>query len=108
MVFSPTDNLAILHYLSPHTQPVLHSLLFGEGVMNDISAIVMLMTTTDMDQITAGSLASRYWHFMTMFMSSSVLGVMAGLLSALLTKRAPLCLLWDICAPPDSLLWDGT
>lgn len=92
-VFSPTDNLAILHYLSPNTQPVLHSLLFGEGVMNDISAVVMLMTTTDMKKVTLGSLTSHYWGFLTMFMSSSLLGVLAGLLSALLTK----CALLAIC-----------
>eukprot|EP00892_Ulva_mutabilis_P011532 jgi/Ulvmu1/8751/UM048_0005.1 len=86
-VFSPTDNLAILHYLSPNTQPVLHSLLFGEGVMNDISAVVMLMTMTDMDTITAGSLATHYAQFVGMFVVSSLLGVAAGLLSALLTKH---------------------
>lgn len=87
-VFSPTDNLAILHYLSPNTQPVLHSVLFGEGVMNDISAVVMLMTTTELDTVTPLRLAATYWRFLTMFVSSSLLGVAAGLLSALLTKRA--------------------
>jgi hypothetical protein len=88
-VFSPTDNLAILHYLSPNTQPVLHSLLFGEGVMNDITAVIMLRTTANITAVTWDEVAWSYWNFVTLFCMSSIMGVSAGLLSALLTKRAP-------------------
>lgn len=92
-VFSPTDNLAILHYLSPNTQPVLHSLMFGEGVMNDITAVIMLKTTALVPQLTWHAVGWSYWHFITLFSASSVMGVSAGLLSALLTKRALLYIL---------------
>lgn len=89
-VFSPTDNLAILHYLSPNTQPVLHSLLFGEGVMNDITAVIMLNTTAVVPKVTWDAVGWSYWQFLTLFSASSVMGVSAGLLSAILTKRTHL------------------
>lgn len=91
-VFSPTDNLAILHYLSPNTQPVLHSLLFGEGVMNDITAVIMLKTTALVPEVTWDAVGWSYWKFLTLFSASSVMGVSAGLLSAILTKRTLLCI----------------
>ena len=87
-VFAPTDNAAILHHLAPATQPVLHSLLFGEGVMNDITAVVILRTTAD---VRAGAWADApgyVWDFAACFLLSSLTGVVAGLLSATLTKRA--------------------
>ena len=99
-VFSPTDNLAILHYLSPNTQPVLHSLLFGEGVMNDITAVIMLRTTAQATEVTWSAVGWSYWHFLTLFSASSVMGVSAGLLSALLTKRTLLCTPPVTASPP--------
>ncbi len=43
-VMSATDSVAVLSILSPHDQPLLHSIVFGEGVLNDASSIVLLRT----------------------------------------------------------------
>lgn len=41
-VLSSTDSVAALQVLDPDTQPMLFSLVFGEGVTNDATAVVLL------------------------------------------------------------------
>jgi hypothetical protein len=88
-VFSPLENGAILHYLSPTPQPVLHSVLFGEGVMDDITAVVLLRVTADMQHVSAVELFHCATRFTALFLTSALAGVVAGLMSAILTKRTP-------------------
>jgi Sodium/hydrogen exchanger family len=88
-VFAPTDNSAMLHILSPSAQPVLHSLLFGEGVMNDITAVVLLRAAADVRAATLAEAVHVLVAFARLFLFSALAGVAAGLASALVTKRAP-------------------
>jgi hypothetical protein len=64
--------------------------------MNDITSVIMLKTTATVQEVTWHSVAWSYWQFVTLISASSAMGVSAGLLSALLTKRALLCLLSPI------------
>lgn len=41
-VLSSTDSVAALQVLDPEAQPLLFSLVFGEGVVNDATAVVLL------------------------------------------------------------------
>lgn len=41
-MLSSTDSVAALQVLDPEAQPLLFSLVFGEGVVNDATAVVLL------------------------------------------------------------------
>lgn len=98
-VFSPLENGSILHYLSPAAQPVLHSVLFGEGVMNDITAVALLRVGAGVDELSVDGVLSLLTRFVALLLASALTGVAAGLLSAMLTKRAPRLPLLH-CPPP--------
>jgi hypothetical protein len=87
-VLSPTDNAAILHFVSPSSQPVLHSLLFGEGVMNDVTAVLLLRAAAGTAAGTPAGLWAVFQEFFFTFLASSAIGIAGGLLSAIVTKRA--------------------
>lgn len=41
-MFAATDSVAVLGLLSPRSQPQLFSLVFGEGIVNDATSVVLL------------------------------------------------------------------
>ncbi|EFJ51798.1 hypothetical protein VOLCADRAFT_33849, partial [Volvox carteri f. nagariensis] len=41
-VFAATDSVAVLGLLDPRTNPQLFSLVFGEGIVNDATSVVLL------------------------------------------------------------------
>eukprot|EP00195_Chlamydomonas_chlamydogama_P000441 CAMPEP_0202918710 /NCGR_PEP_ID=MMETSP1392-20130828/74103_1 /ASSEMBLY_ACC=CAM_ASM_000868 /TAXON_ID=225041 /ORGANISM="Chlamydomonas chlamydogama, Strain SAG 11-48b" /LENGTH=193 /DNA_ID=CAMNT_0049611845 /DNA_START=201 /DNA_END=778 /DNA_ORIENTATION=+ len=41
-IFSATDSVATLQVLDPESQPVVFSLVFGEGIINDATSVVLL------------------------------------------------------------------
>lgn len=90
-VFSSSDSVAALQILDPEATPVLYSLVFGEGVVNDASAIVLLRAVEKISrssQLNGDTLLLICGNFMRLFTLSLLLGVGVGLFSALLIKRS--------------------
>lgn len=42
VIFAATDSVAVLQVLKQDRTPLLYSLVFGEGVMNDATAVALL------------------------------------------------------------------
>ncbi|XP_052171252.1 sodium/hydrogen exchanger 1-like [Diospyros lotus] len=83
-ILSATDSVCTLQVLSQDDTPFLYSVVFGEGVVNDATSIVLFnavqsLDLSDIDALTALKLLGT---FLYLFLTSTVLGVAAGLLSA--------------------------
>ncbi len=50
VIFAATDSVAVLQVLRPDRAPLLYSLVFGEGVINDATAVALLRAV----QVTSG------------------------------------------------------
>ncbi|KAI3506690.1 hypothetical protein L1887_21253 [Cichorium endivia] len=48
-IFSATDSVCALQVLNKEETPLLHSLVFGEGVVNDATTVVLFNTITNFD-----------------------------------------------------------
>ncbi|GLJ45033.1 hypothetical protein SUGI_0947850 [Cryptomeria japonica] len=87
-IFSATDSVCTLQILNQDETPLLYSLVFGEGVVNDATSVVLFNAVhnfdlTHIDGITALQL---FGNFVYLFLTSTGLGVAAGLLSAYIIK----------------------
>ncbi|KAG2439318.1 hypothetical protein HXX76_004677 [Chlamydomonas incerta] len=92
-VLSCTDSVASLSVLDGERHPLLYSLLFGEGVVNDATAIVLLGAVSNLnasDESEALGLA-QLWalalQFLRLFALSTALGLGVGMASAALVRR---------------------
>eukprot|EP00198_Chlamydomonas_reinhardtii_P007545 XP_001696882.1 cation/hydrogen exchanger, NhaP-type [Chlamydomonas reinhardtii] len=92
-VLSCTDSVASLSVLDGERHPLLYSLLFGEGVVNDATAIVLLGSVSNLnafDESQALGL-SGLWalalQFLRLFVLSTALGLGVGMASAALVRR---------------------
>ncbi len=70
--------------------PVLYSIVFGEGIVNDAVAVVLLGAVNSLTSrhtaLGAEVLFELQLSFVSLFLSSLALGVAMGLLSALLVR----------------------
>ncbi|XP_052816436.1 sodium/hydrogen exchanger 8-like isoform X2 [Mya arenaria] len=86
----PVATLAIFHSLNVDT--VLYMLVFGESILNDAVAITLTITVLEfenpaMAEVTGSAAFFRaVWRFLVMFFGSSLIGMISGLVSALLLK----------------------
>ncbi|KAL3538008.1 hypothetical protein ACH5RR_001374 [Cinchona calisaya] len=83
-ILSATDSVCTLQVLSQEQTPFLYSAVFGEGVVNDATSIVLFNAVqsidfSDIDVLTALKLLG---NFLYLFFTSTVLGIAVGLLSA--------------------------
>ncbi|XP_041019887.1 sodium/hydrogen exchanger 1-like isoform X2 [Juglans microcarpa x Juglans regia] len=87
-IFSATDSVCTLQVLSQDETPLLYSIVFGEGVVNDATSIVLFnaVQTLDFSNIDALTALKLLWTFLYLFFSSTALGVLAGLISAYIIK----------------------
>ncbi|GIL46765.1 hypothetical protein Vafri_3668, partial [Volvox africanus] len=94
-VLSCTDSVAALQLLHKDRErvPLLYSLLFGEGVVNDATAIVLLGAITNLpygsdeeDNLSPGALGRLALRFSRLFALSTALGLGVGLLSASIVR----------------------
>lgn len=88
-IFASSDSIATLQILDQEATPMLYSLVFGEGVVNDATSIVLLKAIQKMSgavQLTGGALSELLINFSQLFVFSLILGVGVGLLSAALIK----------------------
>ncbi|PKI59448.1 hypothetical protein CRG98_020207 [Punica granatum] len=88
-IFSATDSVCTLQVLSQDEKPLLYSLVFGEGVVNDATSVVIFnaLQKFDLSRITSG-VALRFAASLSyLFLTSTLLGVAVGLLSAYIIKK---------------------
>ncbi|KAK8448117.1 hypothetical protein SEVIR_8G226700v4 [Setaria viridis] len=88
-IFSATDSVCTLQVLSQDETPFLYSLVFGEGVVNDATSVVLFnaIQNFDLGNINTAKLLNFIGSFLYLFSSSTILGVAAGLLSAYIIKK---------------------
>nr|AAP20429.1 Na+/H+ antiporter NHX2 [Zea mays subsp. mays] len=88
-IFSATDSVCTLQVLNQDETPLLYSLVFGEGVVNDATSIVVFnaLQNFDITHINAEVVFHLLGNFLYLFLLSTVLGVATGLISALVIKK---------------------
>ncbi|KAK9671832.1 hypothetical protein RND81_12G057400 [Saponaria officinalis] len=87
-IFSATDSVCTLQVLNQEETPLLYSLVFGEGVVNDATSVVLFnaIQNFDLSHISSSVCWQFVGNFFYLFVTSTVLGVFAGLLSAYIIK----------------------
>ncbi|OAY27809.1 sodium/hydrogen exchanger 2 isoform X2 [Manihot esculenta] len=88
-IFSATDSVCTLQVLNQDETPLLYSLVFGEGVVNDATSVVFFnaIQSFDLSHINSSVAMQFFGNFLNLFVSSTILGVLAGLLSAYIIKK---------------------
>ncbi|KAH9612663.1 hypothetical protein KSS87_008253 [Heliosperma pusillum] len=88
-ILSATDSVCTLQVLSQDETPFLYSVVFGEGVVNDATSIVLFNAVQALDLSSLGTMTAfaLMGTFLYLFITSTVLGVLVGLLSAYLIKK---------------------
>ncbi|GMH18791.1 hypothetical protein Nepgr_020632 [Nepenthes gracilis] len=87
-IFSATDSVCTLQVLNQDETPLLYSLVFGEGVVNDATSVVLFnaIQKFDLSHINSSICLQFVGNFLYLFITSTALGVLAGLLSAYIIK----------------------
>nr|CAN99589.1 vacuolar Na+/H+ antiporter [Mesembryanthemum crystallinum] len=88
-IFAATDSVCTLQVLHQDETPLLYSLVFGEGVVNDATSVVLFnaiqnFDLTHIDHRIAFKFAG---NFLYLFFTSTLLGAITGLLSAYIIKK---------------------
>ncbi|XP_058077933.1 sodium/hydrogen exchanger 1 isoform X1 [Magnolia sinica] len=88
-IFSATDSVCTLQVLNQDETPLLYSLVFGEGVVNDATSVVLFnaIQRFDLTHINSGIALKFVGNFFSLFILSTLLGVGTGLLSAYIIKK---------------------
>uniref|UniRef100_A0A1D1YLX7 Sodium/hydrogen exchanger 2 n=1 Tax=Anthurium amnicola TaxID=1678845 RepID=A0A1D1YLX7_9ARAE len=88
-IFSATDSVCTLQILNQEQTPLLYSLVFGEGVVNDATSVVLFNAVQQLsfDNIDAIIALKLLGTFLYLFFTSTALGIAAGLLSAYTIKK---------------------
>lgn len=88
-IFSATDSVCTLQILNQEETPLLYSLVFGEGVVNDAASIVLFhaIQKYDLSNINIKTAFQFGGNFLTLFTTSTLLGIAVGLLSAYIMKK---------------------
>lgn len=89
VIFSATDSVCTLQVLNQDETPLLYSLVFGEGVVNDATSVVLFnaIQSFDLSHFNSSIALQFVGNFFYLFITSTVLGVFAGLLSAYMIKK---------------------
>ncbi|KDP23553.1 hypothetical protein JCGZ_23386 [Jatropha curcas] len=87
-ILSATDSVCTLQVLSQDETPFLYSIVFGEGVVNDATSIVLYnaVQSLNFSNIDATVTLKLLGSFLYLFFTSTLLGIAAGLLSAFIIK----------------------
>nr|AVG70975.1 NHX1 protein [Fagopyrum esculentum] len=87
-ILSATDSVCTLQVLSQDDTPLLYSIVFGEGVVNDATSIVLFnaIQSLDFSEVSATTALSLIGTFLYLFFTSTLLGLTVGLLSAFIIK----------------------
>nr|AVA17561.1 Na+/H+ antiporter family protein 1 [Populus deltoides]AVA17579.1 Na+/H+ antiporter family protein 1 [Populus wilsonii] len=76
-IFSATDSVCTLQVLDQEETPLLYSLVFGEGVVNDATSVVLFnaILRFDLSHITSSSAIHLLGNFFYLFGASTALGI---------------------------------
>ncbi|GLT78973.1 hypothetical protein SLA2020_504880 [Shorea laevis] len=87
-ILSATDSVCTLQVLSQDETPFLYSIVFGEGVVNDATSIVLFNSVQSLKSSTihASITLKLLGTFLYLFFTSTILGIVVGLLSAFIIK----------------------
>ncbi|XP_076953084.1 sodium/hydrogen exchanger 3-like [Bidens hawaiensis] len=87
-IFSATDSVCTLQVLNQEETPLLYSLVFGEGVVNDATSVVLFnaITKFDLSDMNFYIALDFTANFLKLFALSTVLGVFVGLLCAFIIR----------------------
>ncbi|KAF0904616.1 hypothetical protein E2562_035870 [Oryza meyeriana var. granulata] len=87
-IFSSTDTVCTLQVISQDETPRLYSLVFGEGVVNDATSVVLFnaIKNLDISQLKGRVALKVILDFLYLFFTSTMLGVMIGLSTAYALK----------------------
>ncbi|PRQ42107.1 putative cation/H+ exchanger, cation/H+ exchanger, CPA1 family [Rosa chinensis] len=87
-ILSATDSVCTLQVLSQDDTPFLYSVVFGEGVVNDATSIVLFNAVQSLDVRNVSGLTALklLGTFLYLFFTSTLLGIAAGLMSAFIIK----------------------
>ncbi|TKY52166.1 Sodium/hydrogen exchanger 2 [Spatholobus suberectus] len=88
-IFAATDSVCTLQVLNQDETPLLYSLVFGEGVVNDATSVVLFnaIQSFDLNKIDPSTAFHFLGSFLYLFITSTMLGVLTGLLSAFIIKK---------------------
>ncbi|XP_027936422.1 sodium/hydrogen exchanger 2-like [Vigna unguiculata] len=88
-IFAATDSVCTLQVLNQDETPLLYSLVFGEGVVNDATSVVLFnaIQSFDLNHIDPSIALHFLGNFLYLFVASTMLGVLTGLLSAYIIKK---------------------
>ncbi|KAG6748511.1 hypothetical protein POTOM_048437 [Populus tomentosa] len=80
-IFSATDSVCTLQVLDQEETPLLYSLVFGEGVVNDATSVVLFnaILRFDLSHITSSSAIHLLGNFFYLFGASTALGIVVSL-----------------------------
>ncbi|GJP51043.1 hypothetical protein CLOM_g10213 [Closterium sp. NIES-68] len=89
VIFSATDSVCTLQVLDQGEQPLVYSLVFGEGVVNDATSIVLFRAVQKLqhDVLDLPALAGIASDFLYLFTASTALGIAFGLASAFIIRK---------------------
>ncbi|KAI4320811.1 hypothetical protein MLD38_034256 [Melastoma candidum] len=87
-IFSSTDTVCTLQVLHQEETPLLYSLVFGEGVVNDATSVVLFnaIQKIDVNRLDSRTVLRVVGDFLYLFTSSTALGISAGLLTSYCLK----------------------
>ncbi|MED6198881.1 Sodium/hydrogen exchanger 2 [Stylosanthes scabra] len=87
-ILSATDSVCTLQVLSQDETPLLYSIVFGEGVVNDATSIVLFnsVQTLEFSKLNAVTALKLLGTFLYLFFTSTALGIAVGLISAYIIK----------------------
>ncbi|XP_009393239.2 sodium/hydrogen exchanger 1 [Musa acuminata AAA Group] len=88
-IFSATDSVCTLQVLNQDETPLLYSLVFGEGVVNDATSVVLFnaIQKFDLVHMDVTVVLKFVANFFYLFSTSTLLGALGGLLSAYIIKK---------------------
>ncbi|KAK7258777.1 hypothetical protein RIF29_24363 [Crotalaria pallida] len=88
-IFAATDSVCTLQVLNQDETPLLYSLVFGEGVVNDATSVVLFnaIKSFDLSHIDGRAALHFLGSFLYLFTASTMLGVLVGILSAYVIKK---------------------
>ncbi|KAL3503573.1 hypothetical protein ACH5RR_038022 [Cinchona calisaya] len=87
-IFSSTDTVCTLQVLHQDETPLLYSLVFGEGVVNDATSVVLFNAIQKLDVNTLHGWQAVHIlvDFLYLFSTSTALGVATGLITSYILK----------------------
>nr|AAP20432.1 Na+/H+ antiporter NHX5 [Zea mays subsp. mays] len=88
-IFSATDSVCTLQVLHQDETPFLYSLVFGEGVVNDATSVVLFnaVQKIQITHINAEVALQVFGNFLYLFSTSTLLGIATGLITSFVLKK---------------------